>query len=60
MRKIKFSGTLSLDKKTIAKLSDDQLDNIQGGMAACTCDCCSCDCSNSCNSCINCNVRAGL
>jgi len=62
MRKIKFPGTLSLVKKTITKLSDDQLDNVQGGMAGLspkskTSSACS---SGSCQTCINCEIRAAL
>lgn len=31
MKKIKLTGKLSLNKETVAKLNDDQMNNINGG-----------------------------
>ena len=34
MKKVKFEGKLSLNKETIAKLNDDQMNMIKGGALA--------------------------
>lgn len=34
MKKIKLDGKLSLNKETIAKLNDNQMNNIQGGQGS--------------------------
>jgi natural product precursor len=31
MKKIKLNGKLSLNKETIAKLNDEQMNNVKGG-----------------------------
>jgi len=31
MKKVKFTGKLSLNKETVAKLNDDQMKHINGG-----------------------------
>tara|TARA_R110001592_G_scaffold107256_2_gene300375 strand:+ start:799 stop:987 length:189 start_codon:yes stop_codon:yes gene_type:complete len=33
MKKMKLKGKLSLNKETIAKLNDDQMDGVKGGLA---------------------------
>jgi natural product precursor len=33
MKKVKFTGKLSLNKETIAKLNDEQMNMIKGGEA---------------------------
>jgi bacteriocin-like protein len=37
MKKIKFNGKLQLHKQTIAKLNDNQMNNIQGGYSSTEC-----------------------
>ncbi len=34
MKKVKFSGKLNLNKETVAKLNQDQMKNVVGGVAA--------------------------
>ena len=33
MKKVKFTGKLSLNKETIAKLNDEQMNAVKGGAA---------------------------
>ncbi|MFK7921912.1 MAG: class I lanthipeptide [Bacteroidia bacterium] len=57
MKTLKFKGKLSIDKQTIAQLTDAQLESIQGGKASSSSTPASDGCTNSCNSCINCKCK---
>ncbi len=53
MKKVKFNGKLSLNKETIAKLNDEQMNVVNGGATARGCT----TLARSCNTCVvNCTV----
>lgn len=53
MKKIKLTGKLSLNKETITKLNDDQMNQVEGGATVMTqCDQVTCNIQT--NSCIGC------
>ena len=39
MEKIKLDGKLKLNKETIAKLNDDQMNGVKGGLLSITANC---------------------
>ena len=52
MKKVKFDGKLSLNKETIAKLNDDQMNAVQGGATVdftCRGDSCGATCAGCCS-----------
>ncbi|MEL6589790.1 MAG: class I lanthipeptide [Bacteroidota bacterium] len=57
MKTLKFKGKLSIDKQTIAQLTDAQLESIQGGKGGSSSKPASKDCTLSCNSCISCPIK---
>ncbi|WNJ17536.1 class I lanthipeptide [Pontibacter sp. G13] len=59
MKTFKFKGKLSIDKQTIAQLTDAQLESIQGGAGSSSSSStpASNGCTASCNSCITCPIK---
>ncbi len=61
MKKVKFNGKLSLNKETIAKLNDEQMNAVNGGARSQspTCTCQVPTLLVTCNTCFTCFVSDG-
>lgn len=52
MKKVKFEGKLSLNKETISKLNENQMNQIKGGWLWTLINCASARCPNSLQTCV--------